>query len=166
VTIIHIGRSFGHSRTSEAEHWLSELSQPVLAACTHFVRKPFAHVALSIEVAVPATFPAQPVEFREAALWASEQHRLRLSGRAFWYPGRDLMTGDLKVAEMLALSGIEAIKVLGGEPPQPDTVVETRDFVRPQWMDGKLTLVAAPAGQGRIAPFEVANPMDCCQDHF
>jgi len=32
-------------------------------------------------------------------------------------------------------------------------------------MDGKLTLVTAPAQVGRIALFEQADPRDCWQDH-
>jgi hypothetical protein len=49
--------------------------------------------------------------------------------------------------------------------PDPQTPVETDDFVRPQWVDGVLTLVATPAPGGRIAPFEVADPTPCCADH-
>ena len=52
----------------------------------------------------------------------------------------------------------------GGEPPPPHTPVDTRDFVRPEWRDGVLTLVAMPAATG-LAPFEVANPTPCCADH-
>jgi hypothetical protein len=43
-------------------------------------------------------------------------------------------------------------------------VVDTRGFVRPEWRDGRLTLIAAPAGLGRIAPFEVPDPTLCCAD--
>ncbi|MCW2918330.1 MAG: transposase, OrfB family protein [Actinomycetia bacterium] len=48
--------------------------------------------------------------------------------------------------------------------PPSHTPVDTRDFVRPEWRDGVLTLVAMPAVTG-LAPFEVANPTPCCAEH-
>jgi hypothetical protein len=69
---------------------------------------------------------------------------------------------------VLRASAIERVVVLGlpdrPEAP-PDTVLDTRAFVRPQWMDGRLTLVAMPTPDGHIAPFEVPNPTPCCADH-
>jgi hypothetical protein len=47
----------------------------------------------------------------------------------------------------------------------PATEILTRDFVRPQWLDGRLTLITTPAAGDRIAPFEVPNPTPCCADH-
>ncbi|HYN95169.1 MAG TPA: hypothetical protein VES42_15075, partial [Pilimelia sp.] len=81
------------------------------------------------------------------------------------YPGRDRLVGELTVAELLSASAIDRVEVLGGSPPAPDTVLVTRDFVRPQWRTGALVLTATPAGGGRIAPFEVRNPTPCCADH-
>lgn len=162
---VYIGRSLGHASTSEAEHWLISLGQPVLSAFTHLVRSPRPHVALSFEVPDTAGLPEQGDELSEAAQWACEQHRSRMSGRAFRYQGMELLTGEMTVAQLVSHSAIERVVVIGGGSAVPETVVETNDFVRPQWMDGELTLVTAPAGPGRIAPFEQANPMDCCQDH-
>ena len=82
------------------------------------------------------------------------------------YPGVDALTGTVTVADLLAHSAIERVVVLGSaEAPAPDTLVDTRDFVRTQWMDGRLNLVAMPAPHGRIAPFEVPNPTPCCAAH-
>jgi hypothetical protein len=83
------------------------------------------------------------------------------------YPGVEALVGTVTVADLLAKSAIERITVLGspGRAPAPDTLVDTRDFVRPQWMDQRLTLVATPAAGGRIAPFEVPNPTPCCANH-
>jgi hypothetical protein len=55
--------------------------------------------------------------------------------------------------------------MLGSSDPAPDTLVDTRDFVRPEWRAGRLTLVTTPAPNGRIAPFEIPNPPQCCADH-
>jgi MFS family permease len=64
-------------------------------------------------------------------------------------------------------SAIERVRVLGAERPEPapETLVETRGFVRPQWLDGRLTLVTTPVGGGLVAPFEVPKPTPCCADH-
>jgi hypothetical protein len=76
------------------------------------------------------------------------------------------LVGRLTVGDMLAWSAIERISVLGGGPaPDPAVELDTRDFVRPQWMDGRLTLMALPAPGGRLAPFELPNPIPCCADH-
>jgi hypothetical protein len=71
----------------------------------------------------------------------------------------------MSVGDILTRSGIERVVVLGGAAPGIDTLVDTRDFVRPQWKDGLLTLMATPAPGGHIAPFEVPNPTPCCADH-
>jgi hypothetical protein len=75
------------------------------------------------------------------------------------------LTGTVTVRDLLANSAIERVTVLGGGPAEPGQAVVTRDFVRPQWMDGVLTLVTTPAAGGRLAPFEVPNPTPCCADH-
>jgi hypothetical protein len=81
------------------------------------------------------------------------------------YPGVRELTGTLTVGELMNRSAIDRIHVMaGGEPPPPHTPVDTRDFVRPEWRDGALTLVAMPAVTG-LAPFEVANPTPCCAEH-
>jgi hypothetical protein len=83
------------------------------------------------------------------------------------YPGVKALTGILTIADLLAASAIERVRIIGGAAADvpPDTPVDTRDFVRPQWIAGKLTLVATPAPAGRIAPFEVPNPTPCCGNH-
>jgi hypothetical protein len=71
----------------------------------------------------------------------------------------------LTVTELLAASAVERVAVLGGPDGRPDTLVNTRAFVRSQWLDGRLTLITTPAPNGRIAPFEVPNPTPCCGGH-
>jgi hypothetical protein len=167
------GLSQGHESTSQAEHWLvdlvSLLGTPAgTVACTHFVRTPYPHVAVSL--AVPSYCDSSPLpstapEFKDAAAQAMAEHVSRHAGRAVIYPGVDELVGALTVAELLERSAIDQVVVLGGAEPTPDTLVDTRDFVRPEWRAGRLTLVATPAPGGRIAPFEIPNPPQCCADH-
>lgn len=178
--VLHIGLSAGHRTAPEAEHWLHDSVLPVLGgaapsgavACTHLVRTPFPHVAISLELHPEESpvrltgLPAVTPELAEAAGFAADEHAARRSGRAVLFPGVDLLVGTITAGDLLASSAVERITVLGGEPdPPPDTLIDTRDFVRPQWLDGRLTLVTAPAGPGRLAPFEVPNPTPCCADH-
>jgi hypothetical protein len=171
----------GHATAVEAEHWLHEM-QPVfgsghgsatgLIACTHLIHGATPRVTISLELPHPAL--PLPGKLRAAAgaasaeaLAAAQAHSGRRSGRAVIYPGVARLTWTLTVEELLAVSAIERIAVIGAADaePAPQTVIDTRDFVRPQWLDGRLTLTATAAPGGRIAPFEVPNPTPCCADH-
>jgi hypothetical protein len=166
MTGVIVGLSRGDAQVLQAEHWLHELVRPLglpgPIACTHLVQTPYPHVAVSVDGPLPAT---SAPELAEAAEQAAAAHRARTGGRAVRYPGVDELVGSLTVAWVLNLSAIERVIVLGGGEPSPDTVLHTRDFVRPQWMDGVLTLVATRVAGGGIAPFEVPNPTPCCADH-
>ncbi|WP_163506359.1 hypothetical protein [Fodinicola acaciae] len=132
----------GHRTVADAEHWLADRPPvPGEIACTHLVRGDAPHVAVTIA--------DEPVD----------------GGRAVRFPGVEALTGTLTVADLLEKSAIDQVRVIGGAPATPETLVDTRDFVRPLWMDGVLTLVCTPAAGGRIAPFEVPNPTPCCADH-
>jgi hypothetical protein len=100
------------------------------------------------------------------ALVVRYQHAERIGGRAVVFPGAERLVGRITVGAVLAWSAIGGISVLGGAPaPDPGVELDTRDFVRPLWMNGRLTLMALPAPGGRIAPFELPNPIPCCADH-
>jgi hypothetical protein len=85
--------------------------------------------------------------------------------RAVAYPGHETLLGILPVSRVLESSAIERVLVLGGGAADPAQEVDTRDFVRPQWIGGGLTLVVQPARGGRLVPFEVPNPTPCCAGH-
>ena len=175
-----LGLDLGHPTVREAEHWLAELPAVLghpagLVACTHLVHGSRGRVVLSVAADVPidvSALPARPDGPEPdgtdgAALTAAAEHAARRAGRAVHYPGVETLVGTVTVADLLATSAIERVVVLGtpGVSPDPGTLVDTRDFVRPQWTDGRLTLVATPAPDGRIAPFEVPNPTPCCAAH-
>jgi hypothetical protein len=173
-----VGLDLGHAGVREAEHWLHDLVRRLglpaggdgVLACTHLVQAPYPHVAASLAAPAPldaATLPAVLDDLAPAAAHAAGEHAARRSGRAVVFPGVDRLVGTLSVERVLAASAIERVTVLGtaGPAPDPETLVETRDFVRPLWLDGRLTLVTMPAAGGRVAPFEVPNPTPCCADH-
>ncbi len=161
----------GHATVTEAEHWLAQLPPvPGLVACTHLVPGDHARVVLTLSAPGPLDLSTLPPATERAAapadgaaLAAAQAHATGASGRAVVFPGSPRLVGQLTVADLLAHSAIDRVRVLGGvAEPDDETLVDTRDFVRPLWMDGALTLVATQAPGGRIAPFEVPNPTPCC----
>ncbi|WP_030441751.1 hypothetical protein [Actinoplanes subtropicus] len=158
------GYDLGHRGTVEAEHWLASLlsaaeGSPV--ACTHLVHGPDPRVVVTISGGAPPVAPSST----EAAAAAVADHAAGLAGRAVLFPGVRSLTGILPVATLLSESAIDEVVVLGGPPCEPDSRIDTRDFVRPQYRDGRLVLMATPAPGGLIAPFEVPNPTPCCANH-
>lgn len=166
-----IGLDLGHPTTVAAEHWLANLPPvPGLVVCTHLVHGARPRVVITLDAPQPIDLAGLPPEpglhpgDDGTALTAAADHEAKRAGRAVLFPGVKSLIGTVTVAELLARSAIEAVRVIGGSSPRPagDVLVDTRGFVRPQWMDGQLTLVATPAPGGRIAPFEVPNPTPCC----
>jgi hypothetical protein len=153
-----VGVSLGHATLAEADHWIRSLVPAPVLACTHLVAEPFPHVAISLLTA--HTF-ATPPELAAAASTAAAGK----SGRAVRFPGVERLTGSLTVSEILQRSSIARVEVLGSGPAAPDLVVETGDFVRPQFREGELILVTTPAAGGTLVPFETRTPTPCCADH-
>jgi len=87
------------------------------------------------------------------------------TGRLVHFPGQEVLTGRLTVAELLAGSAIDEVVVVGGSAHTPATVVDTRGFLRPQLRSGRVRLLVQPAVGGVVVPFERANPHRCCGDH-
>ncbi len=170
------GLDLGHATVVEAEHWLASLPPvPGLVACTHLVYDGRPRVVVTLDgpaSLVPADHPVPadhrlPADCRGAAgdacVTAVRDHVEGRSGRAVIFPGVDELVGIVTVRELLAGSAIDRIQIIGGACEVVDTqLIDTRNFVRPQWLSGKLTLMATPAPGGRIAPFEVPNPTPCC----
>ncbi|MFF5896647.1 hypothetical protein ACFY8O_12055 [Streptomyces argenteolus] len=155
----------------EADRLLQDLAAGLgltedVFGCTHLVRdggRP--RVALSLGAGSEAVVEGagarladQGYEVREG-LWDQ-------AGRAVLYPGAGALTGTLTVAELVSRSAIRRVRVLGSaDPPDPATLLVTREFVRPHWSDGELVLAAMPAAGGTLVPFEVPDPTPCCADH-
>ncbi|HWS39536.1 MAG TPA: hypothetical protein VN408_43175 [Actinoplanes sp.] len=153
-----LGLSLGHTTLSEADHWIRALRPAPVLACTHLVAEPFPHVAISLLTA--ESFSTAP-ELAAAATTAAAGR----SGRAVRFPGAERLTGVLTVREILQRSSIGRVEVLGSGPADPGAVVDTGDFVRPQFRDGELVLTTTPAAGDRLVPFETRHPTPCCADH-
>jgi hypothetical protein len=179
-----IGLDPGATTVRDAEHVLHELlegglgERGTLVACTHFIRDAAnPHVALSIvgDVDIDALPDGLGLAWKDGqrgpealatgAAAALAEHEARTGGRAVEYPGRPMLTGSVPVWKVLAASAIDEVVVIGGPPCAPDTLVHTRDFVRPEWRSGKLVLATTPAAYGGIAPFEIPNPSGCYCEH-
>ena len=157
ATLATTGVSLGHRELAEADHWIRSLDPAPVLACTHLVRDPFPHVAISLTGATHETEPA----LRAAA----EAAATGKFGRAVIFEGSDRLTGTLTVAEVLAISAIDRVEVLGSGPAPADAVLDTRDFVRPQFSAGELVLTTTPAAGGTLVPFESPDPTPCCANH-
>jgi hypothetical protein len=167
---VHVGFDRGDTDVRAAEHWLVQRlgeQRDRVVACTPLLRVPGPHVAFSVAVpsGVEVDLPPVPDGLAASAALAREEHLTGQGGRAFAYPGRDACVGVLSVAELLERSAIDRVTVMGGAPATPDTLIETRDHVRPLWMAGQLTLVTLPHTGGRIAPFEMPEEIPCCTLH-
>jgi hypothetical protein len=167
-----MGLDLGHPRVSEAEHWLrlntDLFGGPDVIACTHLVRGERPRVAMSLSGLADGaytTLTALPVISESVAAAVAVDHRARRAGRAVIFPGAYELTGSVTVEVAQAKTAIDRLLVIGGPPARLDTVLHTRDFVRPEWRDGMLTLIVTPVAGGGVAPFEVPNPTPCCADH-
>jgi hypothetical protein len=135
----------GHRDRHDAEHFALDLAPSATLACTHVVREPSPHHAVSFELEGPADF----AELRD-----------REGGRAFRFPGQDALRGSLTVRDMVASSAIDRVVGIGCAVTD-DTVVDTRDHVRPVYAEGVLTLHVTPAAAGTVVPLEVEGGHVC-----
>ncbi|MFI9819455.1 hypothetical protein ACIHFC_03105 [Streptomyces sp. NPDC052013] len=159
------------TRLRDADHLLRELVNGLglpgdLVGCTHLVRnggRP--RLALSLATGERAAL-ATARERLVARGHSVTDGAWDDSGRAVLYPGAADLTGTLTVAQVLARSAIDRVRVLGTrDAPDPSVPLVTREFVRPQWEGGALVLAAMPAVGGTLVPFEDPDPTPCCADH-
>ncbi|MFJ9374555.1 hypothetical protein [Streptomyces sp. NPDC101455] len=185
-----IGVDAGTTTLREADHLIRDLTTtlglpPGTVACTHLIRTD-ARRGTAVSLALPEGGSAEEVWQRltatemsaalddrrhgpaEAAALAAAEHAARRSGRAVLFPGSDQLTGTVTVADLLQLSAVDRVIVVGatsGDSPDPVIPVQTQDHVRPEWREGQLVLALVPAAGNTLAPFEVPNPTPCCADH-
>ncbi|MFF2327874.1 MULTISPECIES: hypothetical protein [unclassified Streptomyces] len=159
------------TKLREADHLLQDLAVDLglpetVFGCTHLVRdgdRP--RVALSLAAGSEAVIDTARVRLTDQGYRVTDG-AWDEAGRAVLYPGADALTGTLTVAELVSRSVIERVQVLGAaDAPTPDTLLVTREFVRPRWQNGELVLAAMPATGGTLVPFEVPDPTPCCADH-
>ncbi len=124
------------------------------------------HVSLSIEVSPRADLrllrETVGPERGAGAAAAASAHLCRTGGRLVHLPGLDRLRGTVTVADALRI--VDRVVLLGGQVPDPQTPLVTRDFVRPVLADGALVLTVDPAAGGAVVPFETPTPTPCCVD--
>ncbi|MEV4344061.1 hypothetical protein AB0J83_06240 [Actinoplanes sp. NPDC049596] len=152
------GVSLGHREVASADHWILSLEPQPQVACTHLVKNPFPHVAISL---VGVSGFETDAELQAAA----DEALSGKFGRAVVFPGSSALTGKLTVAEVLATTAIDRVDVLGSGPADDSDILDTRDFVRPQYRNGELVLTTTPAAGGVLVPFETRDPTPCCAGH-
>jgi hypothetical protein len=179
--------------TAEADHLLYELldavDQPVVA-CTHMVSggdRP--HVAVSLmsaadladevryhfadhNVGLAITRPgasepelAGPSHLVRGAYVAAVEAALGTAGRVVRWPGHEQARGIRTAKELRTRCGIDQLEAVGGLAITDDTLVDTRDFLRPIRRDGRLLLQLQPAAGDLLIPFELQHQQKCCADH-
>ncbi|MFI6698747.1 hypothetical protein ACIBJC_07165 [Streptomyces sp. NPDC050509] len=167
-----------------------ELALPDTASVgTHAVRAGRPHLALSLTLPDAATATEAwwaltrrtepealglafgerrhgPAELAEGAAHAVAERTLHGAGRAVLFPGAGALTGTVGVAELLAVSAVDEVALLGAAgPPDGARRILTRDHLRPEWREGRLVLTVMEAAGGVLVPFEVPDPTPCCADH-
>jgi hypothetical protein len=159
--------------------------------CTHIARTGRPHYAASFELRCPpeqvpallgritglatqaavAALPAAadpdgsqragPPALATGATQAAADHRARRGGRAIRFPGQDRLPDLMAVRTLLATSAIQQLHGLGCQVT-PDALPDTGGFLRPVYQDGPLWLTVTPGTGGRLRPFEIEHPQQCC----
>jgi hypothetical protein len=179
--------------TAAADHLLYDLldvvDQPVVA-CTHMVsggdrlhvavsltstadlsdpiRSAVADQAVGLAITRPgASEPelAGPSRLVRGAYVAAVEAALGTTGRVVRWPGHEMAHGVLPAAELRTRCGIDQLEGVGGVPVDDDTLIDTRDFLRPLRRDGRLVLQVQPAAGNLLIPFELQHQQKCCADH-
>ena len=105
-----------------------------------------------------------PADLVEGALRAGAEHRSRSAGRLARYPGRADVERRCTVADVLALSAIDAVEALAGTTVEPRTALDLSEWARPTWQRGRAVLLVQ-AGRSALVPFESRHQIPCCSDH-
>lgn len=106
-----------------------------------------------------------PPPWRDALAGVAADQAAQRGGRAVCFPGSGELRGVVSVAHIRQVSAVDEVRVLAGGVAEGAALVETRDFVRPRYADGRLVLDTQLAAGGRLICFEIPNPTPCCADH-
>jgi len=188
-----IGLDAGHEDLAGAEHAAVAVADAlggVDEVCTHALQGSVAYYAASLRITSPAgawvpEFVEEVRALADGAVvyeredWAIEvgevvsragaraaiaAHATGTGGRAIRFVGQGRLRGALRIEEVTAGSAISQVQVLGADRVA-GAILETRDYVRPQYAAGSLTLVVTPLGDGRLQPFELEHVHQCCDGH-
>jgi hypothetical protein len=164
-----------------------------VVACTHVVTAERPHIAVSVvsptdavgdladrarawsaegSIGSAITWPGAsgpelsgPSPLVRGAYLAAIESALGSTGRLVRFPGSEQARGVMTALELRERCGIDQVEALGGQVVEDDSLVDTRDFIRPIRRDGKVVLLVQPAAGGVLIPFEVEHQQKCCADH-
>ncbi|WP_322919179.1 hypothetical protein [Nocardioides renjunii] len=105
-----------------------------------------------------------PEELVAGALRAGGEHRARSTGRLARYHGRSDVERRTTVAEVVALSVVDAVEALAGTDVEPTTPVDLTGWARPTWQHGRVVLLVQQ-GHAGLVPFESRDQIPCCSHH-
>jgi len=188
-----IGLDAGEANLATVEHAALALARSlgdVDEVCTHALQGsvPYYAASLRIRSSVGAWEPEFVEDLRDLADgavvyergdWAIEvgnvigragaraviaAHATGTGGRAIRFVGQEHVRGALQIDQVTSGSGIAEVQVLGGAPAE-GAILETNDYLRPQYVAGSLTLIATPLDDGRLQPFELEHAHQCCDGH-
>ncbi len=179
----HLARALAHSLAGARDICTYPVSEPAPHDCAVIALDVAADVATLLR-AVREALVAHGAAAAGVAVWSADTGAIHTSGdladvagavnalvarrdqtggRAILFPGQDDLRGVLPIRDMLARSAITAVDSLG-IPVDPDTLVVTRDFVRPVYRDGRLVLALRPRADA-MGCFEQPDPTPCCAMH-
>ena len=157
----------GWSSVRDAEHAVAGLDREVTLAATHFASST-STVLVTIEVdgEVDGAVEVLGAASQGDADRVRQLHAGRRGGRLFAFPGAERLVGTMTVGELLAVSAVEQVVMIGArEPVAAEQPIDTQGYVRPDFADGVVRLVVRPAAGGLVIPFEQPHPTPCCADH-
>lgn len=151
----HLAVSLGVDRVGEDELWR------LAGVAADALRLPGPTLGLDAESCAITVAPRRRGErsLVHTAAEAAQQQRERTGGRAVHFAGAADLRGPMTVAEVLAVSAVDAVLDLSGDTvPQDDDLVLIGSAVRPRWQFGLLVLHVTPApgtDGGVYLPFDV-----------
>lgn len=127
--------------------------------CTHVDR-----TGVVATVTMSARLCRAPAPADLTALAATVLSGPRPDGRCIRFPGQSGLTGLVSAGDIVATSAIDEVVGIG-TTVTADRLVDTLDFLRPTFTDGRLVLLVEPAAGGVLRPAEIKDPHQCCGGH-
>jgi hypothetical protein len=187
---VHPGRGHEHRPPDDLVYWAGvDASRGRLATaldivvCTHFVGTSEAAYVVTVDAPLPrlgalvsaagavagarrsvlltSDGPVTTEPESSVVVHAAVGHAQRVAGRAEVFPGQQLLTDDVPVAEVLDRTSIDQVRSTHGGY-RPDAVLRAYGFVRPSYDAGALVLTVGHDDPLVVTPWEVRYCRPCC----
>jgi hypothetical protein len=166
-----VGIDAGHASQNDCEKFALDVASrmPEIAIVSiHVVREPTPHYAAALSAGCRPSADVLAMMGDDVAVIDRDEYLvgdhpgaraaalalwLRAKGRVIRFPGQEHLRGTMSLADVTNLSAISHVICVGGESPTQTKLV-TRDFVRPSFQAGHLTLLVAPLDAECLTPLE------------